>query len=82
LDRINTINRIGEGRIGGRFANGYASSAAAKVHLERNALLVSQIPTLATRLGFTIYGAPSDEVKQILSSRGAVIMKPLGGFSR
>jgi quinol monooxygenase YgiN len=60
----------------------YASSAAAKVHLERNAPLVSQIPTLATRLGFTIYGAPSDEVKELLSSRGAAIMKPLGGFGR
>jgi quinol monooxygenase YgiN len=60
----------------------YVDSAAAKVHLERSAPLVGQIPTVATRLGFTIYGAPSDEVKQILSSRGAAIMKPLGGFSR
>jgi quinol monooxygenase YgiN len=60
----------------------YVDSAAAKVHLERSAPLVGQFPTVATRLGFTIYGAPSDEVKQLLSSRGAVILKPLGGFSR
>ena len=60
----------------------YVDSAAVMLHGKRSASLVGQLFAVSTLLGFTIYGSPSDEVKQMLAGENPVYLKPLGGFSR
>jgi quinol monooxygenase YgiN len=60
----------------------YADSAAAKLHLARSRDLVARMVESVERVVFTLYGAPDEELKQLLASRGAVVMKAVGGFGR
>jgi quinol monooxygenase YgiN len=60
----------------------YVDSAAVKIHRERNGAMVGELMKSATALSFTLYGSPSDEVKQLMAGRNPILMKPLGGFGR
>jgi quinol monooxygenase YgiN len=58
----------------------YADAAAAKLHLARSRELVAKMVESAARVSFTLYGAPDEELTQMLASRGALVMKAVGGF--
>jgi quinol monooxygenase YgiN len=60
----------------------YADAAAAKLHLARSRELVAKMVESAARVSFTLYGAPDEELKQMLASRGALVLKAVGGFGR
>ena len=60
----------------------YADAAAAKLHTARNRELIAKMAESVTRLSFTLYGAPDEELKQMLASRGALVMKAVDGFGR
>ena len=60
----------------------YADSDAARTHSQRNAELVKQLWTLASLQNITLYGSPDEEVQTRMAARGAVYLKPLGGFAR
>jgi quinol monooxygenase YgiN len=60
----------------------YADSDAARTHSQRNAELVKQLWTMATTQSLTLYGSPDEEVQTRMGARGAVYLKPLGGFGR
>jgi hypothetical protein len=60
----------------------YESSKAAAAHLrtftDRFGAVFS---TLVKRKSFTVYGNPSDELRELLDHFGAVYMTPFGGFA-
>jgi quinol monooxygenase YgiN len=60
----------------------YVDSAAVKIHRQRNGEMVGQLMKLATPASFVLYGAPDDEVKEMLAARNPTVMTPLGGFGR
>ncbi len=60
----------------------YADSDAARIHSQRNAELVKHLWTMATLQSLTLYGSPDEEVQTRMAARGAVYLKPLGGFAR
>jgi quinol monooxygenase YgiN len=60
----------------------YADAAAAKLHLERNRELVAKMVESAARVSFTLYGVPDEELEQMLTGRGALVLKAAGGFGR
>ena len=41
-----------------------------------------RILAIAEVTRFTVYGNPSDQVKEVLNNFGAVYMAPFGGFAR
>ena len=61
----------------------FADSAAAMTHLGNFGEKFAErfLPLVDIRQ-FTVYGAPNDEVKAVLSGFGATIMGPLNGFAR
>lgn len=60
----------------------YVDSEAVKIHRERNGAMVGELLKSATALSFTLYGSPSEEVKQLMAARNPILMTPLGGFGR
>jgi quinol monooxygenase YgiN len=61
----------------------YAGSEAVKVHREQSAKLVKLLfTTIADLKTFTLYGNPTEEVKEWYASRHPIVMKPLNGFRR
>ena len=61
----------------------FADSAAAMTHLGNFGEQFAErfLPLVEIRQ-FTVYGAPNDEVKAVLSGFGATFMDPLNGFAR
>ncbi len=60
----------------------YADSEAVKIHRERAGEMVKELFTLADRGAFTLYGNPTEELKELYASRKPILMKPLHGFRR
>lgn len=61
----------------------YRDSAAVLAHLASfGAHFAKRFLDLVTPAGFTVYGAPSAEVKAALAGFGPVYMTPFGGFRR
>jgi quinol monooxygenase YgiN len=61
----------------------YTDSAAALSHLGTfGQKFASRFMGAVTPTRCTVYGTPSDEVKQALSALSPTFMKPLGGFVR
>jgi len=61
----------------------YQDSAATLVHLGSfGKLYAERFMAAATPTRFSLYGAPSDEVKQALAPIGAVHFGQIGGFAR
>jgi quinol monooxygenase YgiN len=62
---------------------GYADSAAAMVHMGNfNERFASRLMPIIQPTRLVMYGEPSDEVRAVSDSLGAIYMKPLAGFAR
>jgi len=60
----------------------YADSEAARFHREHVSNVLKELYAVATFNSFTLYGAPSDELKQSFAARHPLVMVPRNGFSR
>ena len=62
----------------------YADSAAARAHLlEFQKKFGERFSGMVDRTQFTVFGTPSDELKQVLDGVGAMIyLEPFGGLTR
>ncbi len=61
----------------------YADSTAAMTHLETlGEQFADRFTPMVDVKQFTVYGAPNDEVKGVLSGFGATFMAQLNGFAR
>ncbi len=61
----------------------YADSAAAMIHLGTlGEKFADQFTPMVDIKQFTVYGAPNDEVKGVLTGFGATFMGQLNGFAR
>lgn len=60
----------------------YADSAAALAHLEAfEAKFAGRFLGMVSRRRFTVFGTPTDELKQVLNRLGATYVRPLGDFA-
>lgn len=61
----------------------YADSAAAMAHIGNfGEKFAERFMAALEPTSFTLYGHPSEEVREALSAFGAVHMAPVGGFAR
>jgi len=60
----------------------YADSEAAKFHRANVGEMLKQLYTVTTLKSLTLYGNPSDELKQLFAARHPLVMVPHNGFSR
>jgi (4S)-4-hydroxy-5-phosphonooxypentane-2,3-dione isomerase len=60
----------------------YADSEAVKFHRGNVGEMLKELYAIATLKSFTLYGGPSDELKQLLATRHPLMMAPHNGFSR
>ena len=61
----------------------YADSAAAMVHLGNfGTKFAERFLACVQPTEFTVYGDPSDDVRQVVAGFGAAHLGPFGGFSR
>ncbi len=60
----------------------YVDSEAVKFHRANASEILKELYAVATPKSFTLYGAPSDELKQALAARHPLTMVPHNGFSR
>ncbi len=60
----------------------YADSAAVMTHVENFGHFAERFTALVEVTGMTVYGNPSDEVREAAKGFGAVFMTPIGGFAR
>lgn len=61
----------------------YADSAATIQHLANfSEKFAARFMEILSPKKFTVYGSPSQQVKDALAAFGVVIMQPVGGFSR
>jgi quinol monooxygenase YgiN len=61
---------------------GYVDSAAAMVHMGNFEKFASRIMPIIQPTRLVMYGEPSDELRAISDSMGAIYMKQLAGFAR
>jgi quinol monooxygenase YgiN len=60
----------------------YVDSAAVMAHLANFAKFAERFMAAVEMTSVTLYGNPSDEVREAVSGLGAVFMAPIGGFAR
>ncbi len=60
----------------------YADSEAVKFHRGNVGEMLKELYAVATLRSFTLYGGPSDEVKQLFAPRHPLVMASHNGFSR
>ena len=60
----------------------YVDSAAVMAHLATFATFADRFMVLFAPTRFTVYGAPSDEVKEALAAFSPTYLPAVGGFSR
>jgi len=61
----------------------YADSGAVLTHLRNFGVnFASRLMEVAIPKGMTVYGEPDETARKALLKNGAVILAPLGGFSR
>jgi quinol monooxygenase YgiN len=61
----------------------YEDSDAALTHLNTfTEKFAARLMELGDATGFTVYGTPSDELKEVLKGFNGEYMSPIGGFSR
>lgn len=59
----------------------YADSAAALAHLRTfSQKFAARFLSMVERTRFTVFGAPSDELRGVLDGFGAIYLKPFGDF--
>ena len=61
---------------------GYVDSAGVMTHLANFAQFAERFMAAVEMKGLTLYGNPSDEVKEAVSGFGPVFMVPMDGFTR
>ncbi len=60
----------------------YVDSAAVMFHRANVGEMLKELYAVATAKSFTLYGSPSDELKQLLATRHPLVMIPHNGFNR
>ena len=60
----------------------YADSEAVKFHRANVGEVLKELYAVVTAKTFTLYGSPSEELKQMLAVRHPLVMVPHNGFSR
>jgi len=60
----------------------YADSGAALAHLKTfGKLFGARFQSMVNRTRFTVFGMPSDELRQVLNGYGATFLRPFGDFA-
>lgn len=60
----------------------YVDSEAVKFHRTQVGEMLKELYAVTTLKSFTLYGNPSDELKQLFAIRHPLLMVPYNGFSR